>query len=245
MALKAFVAHALICAIALAVMFAPAIHAQDRPAAPAFEVAAIKPHNPNEPGGGYSFQHGRLNISNTWLRILVMNAYEVKDFQISGGPSWIDSERFDVVAKAPDTADPRDLNPMLRALLEDRFKLAVHRESRESTVYTLVIAKGGIKLHRSSPDAQFSNRAGPEGMSATKMPIRLIVSQFSSAVHRIVIDKTGLEGDFDYDFRWSDKDPDSQSIFTAIEEQLGLKLESAKAPVEFLIIDHAEKPSEN
>src|SRR5277367_1597314 len=91
--------------------------AQDRAAAPVFEVAAIKPHNPADAGGGVSFQHGRLNISNTSLRVLVMSAYGVEDFQISGGPSWMNTERFDVLANAPENSDPNDLNLMLQALL--------------------------------------------------------------------------------------------------------------------------------
>ncbi|MBZ5607764.1 MAG: TIGR03435 family protein [Acidobacteriia bacterium] len=161
------------------------IRAQDRSSLPAFEVAAIKPHNPADPGGGFGFQHGRLTISNTWLKILVM------------------------------------------------------------TVYALVAAKNGPKLQRSAPDAQYSMRMGPEGMSATKMSIHTLADTLAGYVSRSVIDKTGLQGDFDFKFDWSPQDPNSPSIFTALQEQLGLKLESEKGPVEFLVIDHAEKPSEN
>ncbi len=221
------------------------IRAQDRPAGPAFEVAAVKPHNPADAGGGYSFQHGRLTISKTWLRVLIMSAYNVKDFQITGGPGWMDSDRFDVIAKAPDKFDPRDQTLMLQSLLADRFKLALHRETREAGVYALVLAKNGSKLKRSDPATERSMRMGPDGMSAAKMPISDLAATLPGYVRRSVIDKTGLTGDFDFDFHWSPQDPDSPSIFTAIQEQLGLKLESDKAPVEFLVIDHVEKPSEN
>src|SRR6516162_9345036 len=116
----------LLATFAVAAALAAKVSAQDRPSAWVFEVAAIKPHNPADTGGGFSFQHGRLTVSNTFFKILVMSAYDVKDFQISGGPNWIDSERFDILAQAPDDSDHRDLNPMLQALLADRFKLALH-----------------------------------------------------------------------------------------------------------------------
>jgi uncharacterized protein (TIGR03435 family) len=231
--------------LALNAALASGVRAQDRPAAPVFEVAAIKPHNPEEGGGGFSFQHGRLNISNTWLRVLIMSAYGVEDFQISGGPRWIDSERFDVLAQAPDNSQRRDLNLMLRALLEDRFRLALHRETRETTIYALVLAKNGPKIQESSPDTQYSMRMGPAGMSATKMSIHNFADTVSGYIQSRVIDRTGLEGDFDFKFDWSPQDPNSPSIFTALQEQLGLKLEPEKGLTEFLIIDHAERPSEN
>jgi uncharacterized protein (TIGR03435 family) len=227
------------------ILAASGARAQDRPATPVFEVAAIKPHNPADAGGGFSFQHGRLSISNTWVRLLITSAYGVKDFQISGGPNWIDSERFDVLAQAPNNSDPRDLNPMLQALLEDRFKLGFHRETRETTIYALVLAKNGRKIQKSAPNAQYSMRMGPGGMSATKMSIHNFADTLSGYTRRGVIDKTGLEGDFDFEFDWSPQDPNSPSIFTALQEQLGLKLEAEKGPLEFLIIDHVERPSEN
>ena len=127
----------LVVTFALNAALASGVRAQDRPAGPVFEVAAIKPHNPDEAGGGFSFQHGRLNISNTVLKVLVMSAYGVEEFQISGGPIWIGSERFDILAQAPDGSDHRDLSPMLQALLADGFKLALHQETRETTVYAL------------------------------------------------------------------------------------------------------------
>ena len=218
---------------AVAAALAARVSAQDRPSARVFEVAAIKPHNPADTGGGFSFQHGRLTVSNTFFKILVMSAYDVKDFQIFGGPNWIDSERFDILARAPDDSDHRDLNPMLQALLADRFKLALHRETRETSVYSLVLAKNGPKFQRSAPDAQRSMRMGPAGMSATKMSIHNFADTLSGYVRRSVIDKTGMQGDFDFKFDWSPQDPNSPSIFTALQEQLGLKLQAEKGLVEF------------
>ena len=123
--------------------------------------------------------------------------------------------------------------------------MALHRETRETNVYALVLAKNGPKLQRSAPDAQSSMRMGPAGMSATKMSIHNFAHTLSGYARRSVIDKTGLQGDFDFKFDWSPQDPNSPSIFTALQEQLGLKLQAEKGPLEFLIIDHAEKPSEN
>jgi uncharacterized protein (TIGR03435 family) len=231
--------------LALNAALASGVRAQDRPAGPVFEVAAIKPHNPDEAGGGFSFQHGRLNISNTVLKGLVMSAYGVEEFQISGGPIWIGSERFDILAQAPDGSDHRNLSPMLQALLADRFKLALHREKRETSIYALVLAKNGPKIQKSAPNGQYSMRMGPAGMSATKMSIHDFADTVSGYTRRSVIDRTGLEGNFDFKFDWSPQDPNSPSIFTVLQEQLGLKLEAEREPVEFLIIDHVEKPSEN
>jgi uncharacterized protein (TIGR03435 family) len=237
--------RACLATVGLTAALATAVRAQDQPSPPVFEVAAIKPHNPSDAGGGFRFQHGRLTISNTELKVLVMSAYGVNQFQISGGPNWMDSERFAILAQAPGGSDHRHLSPMLQALLADRFKLALHRETRETTVYALALAKNGPKLQRSAPDAQYSIEMGPAGMSATKMSIHNFVDTLSGYTRRRVIDKTGLEGDFDWKFDWSPQDPNSPSIFTALQEQLGLKLEAEKGPVEFLIIDHVEKPSEN
>ena len=155
------------------------------------------------------------------------------------------SERYDILAEAPENTSRGDLSLMLQALLADRFKLVIRREVRESTVYALVVAKNGLKLKRSEPGAQYTMRAGREGMSAVKMPLHMLADLLSGYAQRIVVDKTGVEGDYDFKFDWSPRDPDAPSLFTAVQEQLGLKLESEKAAVEFLIIEHAERPTEN
>ena len=116
--------RACLATVGLTAALATTVRAQDQPFPPVFEVAAIKPHNPSDAGGGFRFQHGRLTISNTELKVLVMSAYGVNQLQVSGGPNWMDSERFDMLAQAPDGSDHRHLSPMLPALLADRFKLA-------------------------------------------------------------------------------------------------------------------------
>ncbi len=214
------------------------------------------------------------------MKFLVRIAYDVQNFQISGGPAWISSEMYDIEAKSADEAavDIRKMSEAqreefrkrmqlrLQSLLADRFKLAIHRESKEMTVYDLVVAKGGPKLTPAPPDdgkgpRGMRMRPGAfEGMGAT---LPMLAQTLSDATSRKVIDKTGITGNFNFKLDWTPTpgqmtpppgpenetlpppDPSGPSIFTAVEEQLGLKLESTKAPVEVIVIDRAEKPSAN
>jgi uncharacterized protein (TIGR03435 family) len=240
-----------------------------------FEVASIKPHPGSEdlvhiqplPGG-------RLIAENFSLRFLMRFAYGVEDYQISGGPDWVASDRYDIHAKAEgDPSGKQMTGPMLQALLEDRFKLKLHRESRQLPVYNLIVAKGGAKLQRAVEGACVSHSldsppvlAGPlpkfcgflgievdglkrklkmDGSSMTE----LAKSLSRGELRRTVLDKTGLTGAFDVQLKWVLDAPDGGdpglSIFTAIQEQLGLKLESGRGAVDVLVIDHVEKPSAN
>ena len=226
----------------LALAFTPALAAQT----PVFEVASIKPHKPDPTGsGGLSAQHGRLNFINVTLKNLITSAYELRDFQISGGPAWIDSERYDLVAKAENDAGGKELWMMVRPLLAERFKLAVHTDTKDLPVYDMVVSKRGSKLRPAAPDAQGSSRMGRSSFTADRISMSNFSFILSSIVDRPVLDKTGLVGDFALKLDWAPRDPDGPSIFTALEEQLGLKLEPRKGPVEILVIDHAERPSEN
>jgi uncharacterized protein (TIGR03435 family) len=207
---------------------------------------------------------------------------------IEGGPSWINSERYTVVAKAEDNADPGLMQgPMLQVLLEDRLKLKIRRETREVPVYELTIAKGGPKLKRHQegscvfrppidltkpierpilpPGQRFCAALGTfKGpnmvVDAEAISINEYAKIFVMGLDRPVIDKTGITGEYDIHLEYAPGDevrrrlaengrdpgePSAPSIFTALQEQLGLKLESAKGPREFLVIDHVEKPSEN
>ena len=226
------------------------MHAQPPEAGiPKFEVASIHPHTgPDD--GGLSAQHGTFRSIRTNLEFLILGAYELQEFQISGGPGWMTTDWYDVVAKADNDAGGRELMLMLRPLLADRFKLTFHRETREQPVYELVVAKGGLKMTKSADDAvntmSFSSGA-VSAMSAKAMPISILVHFLSSAVRHPVVDKTGLEGNFDIKLQWTDSNlsGDIPTIFTALPEQLGLRLESRKGPVQMLIVDHAERPTEN
>jgi uncharacterized protein (TIGR03435 family) len=222
-----------------------------------FEVASIKFHpGPITMSGGGI--HG-TTLSDTALTLLnlIEDAYDLRRDQISGGPSWIDSDHYDVIAKAEGvgTLTHDRVMQMLQALLADRFQLKVHRETRETPVYELVVGKGGSKLKQTSADAKGRNfvNANSAGMhmEAANRTMEQLARQLSVTAGRPVIDKTGLVGYYAYMLDWASAiqppppDSDTPSIFTAVQEQLGLKLESAKAPVEMLIVDRAEKPSEN
>jgi uncharacterized protein (TIGR03435 family) len=263
-------------ALAITVAFAGAqTESSNRPE---FEVASIKP---SKPGTRTTFGvgNGGASEANVSLKALMAFAYRLQEYQILGGPSWVGSDRFDIEARAADRkADPDQLRLMLQSLFADRFKLALHRETKPSNVFALVVAKNGPKIKLStdqfSPDA---NGPSPPGSGPGHGVIRMtfgniignavsishFVSLLSQRLDRPVVDKTSLTGRFDIRLRWTPDvgenplspsgdplpqaptDPSAPSIFAAIQEQLGLKLEAAKGRVEFLVIDHVERPSEN
>ncbi len=230
-----------------------------------FEVASIKPSAPG--GRGVRIQMapgGRLDVSNVTLKLLIQQAYGVKDFQISGGPGWINSERYDVVAKADrDIGKAEELRPLIQKLLADRFQLTIHRDTKELPVYALVVGKNGPKLKESAANGPGSQiRMGRGLINGQGMGMEMLAGELSRPLGRTVIDRTGLKGQYDIKFEWTPEDgpghgpgdgPESAppsdttgpSLFTALQEQLGLKLESSKGPVEIIVIDRAEKPSEN
>jgi uncharacterized protein (TIGR03435 family) len=260
------------------------ILAQSGSATLTFEVASIKPSGADPHGAFQIMPGGGLRTVGTSLKMLIGQAYDVRDFQISGGPNWISTDRFDITAK-PGTGsespsqDPRtmtdesfktvgdQMRERLRSLLADRFRLALHRETKEESVYVLVVAKGGPKLHASEVNGGSVQRPmmrmGRGDLSGQAAPLAFLVQTLSSQLGRPVIDHTGLTGHYDFTLQWTPDpgqpaaspaigpdappppDPNGPSIFAAVQEQLGLRLESQKGPVEMLVIDRVEKPSEN
>lgn len=271
---------------------APATHAR-------FEVASIKPRvDASSLVRIQPFPGGRLVVENFSLRQLIQSAYGVEDFQISGGPNWINSDRFDIQAKAEGNPPGKQMaGPMLQKLLEDRFRLTLHRETRQLAVYDLTETKSGIKLQRSKagsctpflPDSlsppipEASQKRlpfcgflgfGVDGSNRTLDALGISMTELASGLsrgelHRTIIDKTGLTGNFDVHLKWTAETfarmarfprPDDQgpamaspdslpgtvgSLFTALQEQLGLNLKASSGPVQALVLDHAEKPSAN
>ncbi|HYR85987.1 MAG TPA: TIGR03435 family protein [Terriglobia bacterium] len=278
-------------------------------ARPSFDVASIKPNNSGINRIGIGAPGGTFNGTNVTLRLLVRFAYRVQDFQILGGPKWMDTDHFDIQAKPEGGArqiPPEQMSLMVQSLLEDRFQLKLHRETRELPTYTLVVAKDGPKI-KSSPDqtppappqpgergagprgeAVAGPRGGPEGlrgafggtpprgafgmgrgsMMASAVPLSTLINVLSQQLGRPIIDKTDLKGLFDIQLQWTPDvgqaggpfgafapggpepppppvDASGPSIFTALQEQLGLRLESTKGPVEVLVIDSVQPPSEN
>ena len=215
-----------------------------------FEVASIKPSTAPGTRGPtiYNPTHERFAIDRITTKDLIAYAYDVRDFQITGGPGWVGSEEYDVVAKPQGEASGERILAMARSLLAERFNLRLHHESKEMPVFALVVAKGGPRLHPTVGTGGPEVRGGRGRLIARKVTTGMIGSQLAGRVlGRAVIDRTGIAGEFDINLEWTpDESPDlGPSIFTALQEQLGLKLEPTRAPVEVLVIDHVERPSAN
>jgi uncharacterized protein (TIGR03435 family) len=250
-------------AIASWIALAPiaGVWAQTARAPQAFEVASIKPNRSGAESNVNSLPNGRLSVTNESVRDLIRLAFGVKDYQIARAPRWIDAERYDIEAKTdrPTGRDLEELQALLRQLLADRFQLAAHRETKEGPVYLLVVAKSGPKMTRNDGKGA-STRSACGHLAGKRLTMDTVATVLSRHFERDVINRTGLEGKYDFELNWT---PDAgpcpasedaagagetgsrPSIFTAIEEQLGLKLEPSKQPVGILVIDHVERPSEN
>ena len=295
---------AITAAVAVALPFgigllnAPLSHAQSQPEKappPQFEVASIKPSAPDQrsmfirPGA-----NGGLSITNMSLKELMVLAWRVQPFQISGGPSWMESAHYDISAK-PENKPNRDEVPlMLQALLADRFQLQIHHETKELPIYALVLANKEGKLGPQLIESKEGSctpfdpskgpppppdpakppalgcggmMMGPDRVNAVGVPVSQLAPVLSRMLGRTVVDKTGLTAKYDIQAQWAPDqslllnlgppgglspglpapqfDPNGPSLFTALQEQLGLKLESQKGPVDILVIDRVERPSEN
>lgn len=221
---------------------------------PRFDVVSIKPSTGGAGFSGENTEHGRLTVSNDTVKELIQLAFGVKDFQIIGGPGWLGTATYDIVATtgtADDLTDER-LAPLLQSLLEDRLGLKFHRETKESTVYSLVVAKGGPKMTLDTSEGESSShtnsKSGRTTMVVSKVTAAKLAFRLERYVGRRVIDHTGLTAAYDFTLTWSQDqsaDPTGPSIFTALQEQLGLKLDSAKGKVDMIVIDGVEKPSAN
>ncbi len=221
-------------------------------AQPSFEVASVRVTPPDKvgytsisPSGA-----GTFTATNVTLEVLIGLAYEMSGNLISGKQSWLSSERYDVSAKpeGDQGLSYEQLRPMLQKLLEDRFKLKVHREVKDSSGYALVVAKDGPKLQATKGDpARLMNLKN--GLRANNIPLATFAAMLALPTGREVVNKTGLQGNFDFKLDYAPEgvtDSPLPSIFTALQEQLGLKLTPQKVPVETLVIDHVERtPTEN
>jgi uncharacterized protein (TIGR03435 family) len=258
---------------------------------------AIVKHSAAVGSPSVSMRPRELLVKNTTLRSLIRMAYQLHDFQITGGPAWIDSDRYDLAVKMDATwtreSQEQMLWPALQALLKESFKLKFHRETKELPVYSLTVSKYGLRLPPSkqrctnfqwgryaippgkqSPDYCGAIEAGPtlrlnHTLDAVGMSISGasgLTTVLARELNRPIIDKTGLTGSFDIHLEWNREttarsigpegrvdpstlgpstDDDSPSLFTALEDQLGLKLDSIKGPVVILVIDRVDRPSEN
>lgn len=237
-------------AIALAAtLAAAAVNAQSP--SPAFEVASIKRNTTGSLNANASRVAGdRYRAENVSLISLLRVAYGVQEFQIAGHPSWADDDRFDIDAKMEAGANSRDWPLMLQRLLGDRFKLGVHRESREGPIYTLVVGSSGPRLTSAEPSKRANDfSASPTQIVGTGVSMAEFAMRLSRSIGATVVDRTGLPGAFDLTLTWPADDrfvgrgaSASPTIFTAIQEQLGLRLQPGRGPVEMLVVDRAERP---
>jgi uncharacterized protein (TIGR03435 family) len=227
------------------------------------EVASVKPSGNTMADSNFDSVRGRLTATNITVRELIRLAYDVKDFQIGQAPRWIDSQRFDISVKSvrTDANSLEDVKQLVRELLAGRFQLTTHRNSKQMAVYLLVVAREGSKLMAHN-DAGPRTRGGCGRLVGRRVTAYDVARILSRQVDRAVLDRTGLAGEYDFQLDFT---PDSgpcrtasdspgassavdsglPSLYTAVQQQLGLKLEPSRGPVELLIIDRVEKPSDN
>jgi len=227
-----------------AALAAACLHAQ-----PAFEVASIKPADPNANGTSIHSTPDRLTLENISLKDCIEQAFDVKDFSLAG-PGWLDSARFNITAKASGEVPRKQLDIMLRSLLLDRFKLTFHHEWKVMPAFALRIGPKGLKLKPDSPGRSGwgNGRGRLDGIKLSMPGVADLLAEF---VNRPVKDMTGASGVFTFKLRWNpeataagEPPPDPalpNSVFTALEEQAGLKLEARRLPVEILVVDHIER----
>jgi uncharacterized protein (TIGR03435 family) len=243
------------------IMDAPAVRAQSGAVpAPKFEVAAVRPATQDNEHS-FDTDKGRFLAHNVTLQRLIAYAYGMDIGLISGGPKWMDSDSYDINAKIPEefaehTSD--EVRLMLQGLLADRFRLVIHREPSQVSGYVLVVAKNGPKMEHANPEVKglkirTTRNAHLIAESVTMEAFAKDLSH-NPDVGKLVVDKTGLSGRFKFELDWmperlrsspESSSDDRPSIFTALQEHLGLKLESAKIPTSAIVIDHAERPSGN
>ena len=288
---KHFVRLRVFCVFVVSLLAIAIVAAQD----PTFEVASVKQNNSGDGGQFIRMMPGnRFSATNMAPRGLITLAYQLQQFQLVGGPSWIASDHYDIIGKLAGDQQiqfvPGQPNPIMiamRGLLAERFKLKLHKETREMDVYNLVLIKPGVpgkELKQSATDCAALAAArrgqpppaappGPPGpndpmpcgmmglpgmIRAGSQPISGLASMLTNQTGRLVFDKTGLTGTWDFSVKYLFEgrggqlppgvpapDPDAPSIYTAIQEQLGMKLESSKAPVEVTVIDSIEHPTED
>jgi uncharacterized protein (TIGR03435 family) len=217
-----------------------------------FEVVSVRPGDPNAPGSSSRFLQGRMEMKNTTLRSLIMSAYGLNEFQLVGLPRWSESTKFDVIATLPAGAASDQTSLMMQSMLADRFKLEFHRETRMIQEYALVVIKGGPKLQQAAEEDKGHSiwGQGPRMIKARSTTLSNLARMLISAVSAPVVDRTEISGEYTIDLKFAPvmggtpADDELPNIFGAIQ-QLGLKLEPIKGPVEILVIDNAAMPTEN
>jgi uncharacterized protein (TIGR03435 family) len=235
---------------------------------PAFEVASIRPPDPNrgEVNGFYTYPGGRIVARGCTFQYLVMLAFDVQEFQISGGPGWMKDDRYDIQAKPPESSPVSKSNPataksppsqeqrlMLQSLLIDRFQLRFHHTTKEGSVYLLTRGTKELKLQAPKDKNAFPWAGGIDGgwfgggIRGENISMPQLAARLSRFFERPVLDQTGMQGSFDFEYGTGDEnnDADIPAFLIGAMKEIGLKLAPGKGSIDAIVIDHAEKPSEN
>jgi uncharacterized protein (TIGR03435 family) len=231
----------------VALLFCAAAFAQP----PAFEVASIKPTTALDNHTTFHSTPGMLTMTGYTLRALIVEAYNVGSFQVLGGPQWMDDDRYDIVARAAGPAKWPAIRPLLRTLVDERFKLVVHRDSRPYAGYALVAAKKGLRIQpvEGAAGGSVNNQTG--GVKATGVTMDRLAEWLALRIGAPVSNQTHAAGAFDFTLQFTGEDrPDPSGtemppIFAALQDQLGLKLEPRKLAIQTIVVESAEKASEN
>jgi len=224
---------------------------------PSFEVATIKPSDPNAKGTSFRIKGRHLLMSNQPVANLIALAYGLQGTQIVGDPAWLGTDRYDIDGVADVEGEPnlKQMQEMYRKLLAERFGLAAHMDKKEMAVYALRVGKAGTKAMAKSkgdPNGEPDQEGGARGATFTNCSMGEFSLMLGFMLDRPVVDETGIAGRWDFALRWTPldaaetTDPNAPpGMFTAIQEQLGLKLEPVKAPTDVLVVDKVERPSAN
>ncbi len=245
------------------------------PDPPPYDIISIHPHNAIDDNISFMSRPGNFAASNCTLKQLVSEAYGIREDLITGLPGWADTARFDVTAKVSDfdPAAFKDLTrgqreSMLLPMLADRFHLKAHTEIKTLSVFNLVVTKDGPKFKQNPPppvdpdnpkkaqEGRGNTMINNDDLTATAIPLSSFAETLARQLNKTVIDETGLVGDYDFKLKWSPEEDRNAAtdngttehapdLFTALQEQLGLKLEPTKGPVPTLVVDHAEQPTPN
>ena len=219
-----------------------------------FEAVSIRPNRSGSPSSDTNTTPGRLSLVNVTPLSVLLRAFGVRAPQIIGAPDWVSSERYDILAVTggADRLTDAERQPFIQAMLADRWNLRFHRETREMSVLSLHIAKGGPKLRIHTGPGDYAMKVSPENgrltLNSTKGNIPRLVEILSGATGKIVMNDTALNDQYDFTLEWVQdlvSDAAGPSLSTALREQLGLELDSVKRPVEVIVIDNIDRPSEN
>jgi len=207
-----------------------------------FEASSIRPSDPAKAESFRRASPGRLSVQNMSLKSLVAAFYNVKEYQVLGGPGWVDSDRFDIAAKMPASAPPTGeaLTNAARALLAERFRLVLHEDSRPMAGFVLVAEKSGLKVKPAAGDGSSNIWTGKTQMKAVGLTMERLASSLATIVDAPVVDETGIAGTYDFTFEWTVEDGIGPALSV-----FGLKLERRKVPTKVLTIERAERPEAN